>query len=74
MSTNERRVRLFRDRSHQTILIPRDFELEGDKAIIRKEGNKLIVQTVKEKSLLNVLSTLQPLDEALPDVDEGLKL
>ncbi|MDJ0516082.1 MAG: type II toxin-antitoxin system Phd/YefM family antitoxin [Okeania sp. SIO2F4] len=31
-----------------------------------------IISPVKKKSLLQTLSTLEPLDEDFPDVDEGL--
>lgn len=31
-----------------------------------------IISPVKKKSLLQILSTLEPLDEEFPDVDEGL--
>lgn len=68
----ERHVRLFRNGRNQALRIPREFELPGDEAIIRKEGNRLIVEPVKKPSLLALLATLEPLDEDLPDVDEGL--
>jgi len=41
-------------------------------ALIRKEGERLIVEPVRKGRLLALLSTLEPLDEALPDVDEDL--
>ena len=68
----ERHVRLFRNGRNQAIRIPRDFELEGNEAIIRKEGNRLIVEPVKKSGLLSVLAELKPLDEAFPDVDNNL--
>ena len=34
----ERRVRLFKNGRNQALRIPKDFELPGDEAIIRKEG------------------------------------
>jgi antitoxin VapB len=52
--------------------IPREFELEGDEAIIRKEGDRLIVEPVRMGSLLTLLASLQALEEAFPDVDESL--
>ena len=68
----ERHVRLFKNGRNQAIRIPKDFELPGDEAIIRKEGAYLIVKPVKRPSLLAILSTLEPLDEDFPDMDEGL--
>ena len=69
---SERRVRLFRNGRNQALRIPREFELEGDEAIIHKEGDKLIIEPVRKGKLLALLATLEPLDEMLPDVDEGL--
>ncbi|MEM1221936.1 MAG: AbrB/MazE/SpoVT family DNA-binding domain-containing protein [Verrucomicrobiota bacterium] len=68
-----RRVSLFRNGRNQAIRIPREFELEGSEAILRKEGDRLVLEPVpKSLSLLEVLSTLPTLKEGLPDVDEGL--
>jgi antitoxin VapB len=69
---SERHVRLFRNGRNQALRIPREFELEGDEAIVRKEGDKLIVEPVRKGKLLALLATLQPLDEEFPDVDETL--
>ena len=65
---NERHVSLFRNGRSQAIRIPRDFELEGTEAIIRKEGDKLIIEPVKKKSLKELLSLLPTLDEDFPAV------
>jgi antitoxin VapB len=32
--------------------IPREFELEGDEAILRKEGDRLIIEPVRKGQLL----------------------
>ena len=68
----ERHVRLFKNGKNQALRIPREFELPGDEAVIHKEGDRLIIEPVKKKSLLNLLATWQPSDEGLPDVDRGL--
>lgn len=72
MAESERHVRLFRNGRNQALRIPREFELEGDEAILRKEGDRLIVEPVRKGHLLNLLGTLAPLDEPFPDVDEDL--
>ena len=69
---NERRVRLFRNGQNQAVRIPRDFELEGKEAILRKVDDCLILEPVRKKGLLGVLAELEPLEEEFPDVDEGL--
>jgi len=52
--------------------IPREFELEGDEAIIHREGDRLIVEPIRKGGLLVLRATLEPLDETFPDVDETL--
>lgn len=68
----ERHVRLFRSGRNQILQIPRELELEGDEAIIRKEGYRLIVEPIRKNGLLSVLASLEPLDETFPDVNEFL--
>jgi len=72
MPQTERHVRLFRNGRNQAVHIPCEFELEGDEAIMRKEGSRLIVEPVRKGRLLSLLDTLSPLDETFPDVDEDL--
>lgn len=72
MTEVERRVRLFRNGRNQALRIPREFELEGDEAILRKDGDRLIVEPVRKGRLLRLLASLAPLDEPFPDVDQDL--
>ncbi len=74
MAQHERHIRLFRNGRNQALRIPRDFELEGDEAIIRKEGDRLIVEPIRKGRLLALLASLDPLDEPFPDVDEDLPM
>ena len=66
--SSERQVSLFRNGRNQAIRIPREFELEGTEAIIHKEGDKLIIEPIKKKSLSALLATLEPLDEVFPEI------
>jgi len=67
----ERHVRLFRNGRNQAVRIPRDFEMDGNEAIIRKEGNKLILEPVDAKNcLLELLKTLDPIQEEFPEMDD----
>lgn len=68
----ERHVRLFRNGRNQAVRIPVEFELPGDEAIMRKDGDRLIIEPAKKQSLLEWLKTIEPWDEEFPDVDEGL--
>ena len=66
----ERHVKLFKNGRNQAVRIPREFELPGNEAIMRKEGDRLIIEPTQPKSLLAVLATLQPLDEKFPPIPE----
>jgi antitoxin VapB len=65
-----RRAKLFRNGRNQAVRIPRELELPGDDAIIRKEGDRIIIEPAPPRSLLMVLSTLEPLEEDFPAIDE----
>jgi antitoxin VapB len=66
----ERHVKLFKNGRNQAVRIPREFELPGEDAIMRKEGERLIIEPTPPKSLLALLSTLAPLDEDFPSVPD----
>ena len=73
MSSTERHARLFRNGRNQALRIPREFELPGDDMVIRKDGERLIVEPIAKKlTLLELLATREPLHDEFPDVDEGL--
>lgn len=67
---NERIVRLFRNGRNQALRIPRDLELPGSEALLRKEEDRLIVEPMPRPSLLELLSTWAPLDEEFPEIDD----
>jgi len=67
----ERHVRLFRNGRNQALRIPREFELEGNEAIIRKEGRRLIIESTVKISLLELLSTWEPLEEDFPEGEDS---
>jgi antitoxin VapB len=71
MPNLERHVKLFKNGRNQAVRIPREFELPGEDAIIRKEGDRLIIEPVNKKSLLAVLATLPPLDEDFPPIEDS---
>jgi antitoxin VapB len=64
----EKHVKLFKNGRSQAVRIPREFELPGKDAVMRKEGNKLIIEPTPPKSLLALLATLAPLDEDFPPI------
>lgn len=66
----QRHVRLFRNGRNQAIRIPREFELPGEDAILRKEGDRLVIEPAPPRSLLALLDTLDPIEEEFPSIDE----
>lgn len=66
----ERHVKIFKNGRNQAVRIPREFELRTQNAVMRKEGEKLIIEPAPPKSLLGVLATLQPLDEDFPPLSD----
>lgn len=66
----ERHVRLFRNGRNQAVRIPREFELPGKGAILRKEGNRLILEPEAQTSLLALLACWDALDEEMPELDD----
>ena len=68
----ERQVRLFRNGSNQAVRIPREFELDADEAIMRREDDRLIIEPIRNTGLLALLATMEPIDEDFPDTDAGL--
>jgi antitoxin VapB len=70
--TAHRRVKLFKNGRNQAVRIPREFELPGEDAIMRREGDKLIIEAAPPTSLMMLLSTLTPIAESFPDIDDPL--
>ncbi len=68
--TAERRVKIFKNGRNQAVRIPREFELPGEDAIMRKEGERLVIEPAAPQSLLALLATLKPLDEDFPPIEE----
>ena len=67
----ERHVKLFRNGRNQAVRIPREFELPGDDAIMRKEGGKLIIEVKeKKKSLIELLDSWEPIAEEFPQIND----
>ena len=68
--TQERHVRLFRNGRNQAVRIPREFEFPGEDAVMRKEGERLIIEPAPPRSLLALLATLKPLEEDFPPIPD----
>jgi antitoxin VapB len=68
----ERRVKLFKNGRSQAVRIPREFELPGVEAVMRKEGNRLIIEPRPPEDLIALLDSWDPLgpEEAFPEIDD----
>ncbi len=66
----ERHVRLFRNGRSQAVRIPRDFELPGNDAVMRKEGDKLVIEPTRKKSLKALLKRLEQIHEEFGPIDD----
>jgi antitoxin VapB len=44
--------------------------MSGEEAILRKEGDRLIIEPAPPRSLLALLATLEPIDEAFPPITD----
>lgn len=66
-----RAVKLFRNGRNQAVRIPREFELPGDEAVMRREGNRLIIEAKgKKPTLAELLQTFETIDEDWPDIED----
>ncbi len=71
MRPEPRHVKLFRNNRNQAVRIPVEFELPGDEAIISRDGDRLILEPVRKKGLLNLLATWEPEDEAFAEIEDA---
>jgi len=67
----QRPVKLFRNGRNQAVRIPREFELPGNEAILKKEGDRLILEPAQKKSTLGEwLAALEPCAEEFPEIPD----
>jgi antitoxin VapB len=77
-----RHVRLFRNGANQAVRIPKEFELPGKEATLRREGARLILEAIPERppkgtasALLAALRDMEHLgaiDEDFPVTEDDL--
>jgi antitoxin VapB len=73
----QRPVKLFRNGRNQAVRIPREFELPGEDAVIRREGDRLVIESAAPGGpngrLLAILAALEPLaaDDDMPAIADG---
>jgi antitoxin VapB len=77
-----RAVRLFRNGANQAVRIPKEWELPGNDAVMRREGDCIVIEAAKPAyakgspqallAMLDQMASLGTIDEEFPDVDAGL--
>ncbi|MGM4985746.1 MULTISPECIES: AbrB/MazE/SpoVT family DNA-binding domain-containing protein [Rhizobium] len=75
-SSRPKEVKLFRNNRSQAVRIPAEFELPGDRVLIHREGDKLIIEPVTKPSNIVELiadwrkdTPLGPEDQ-FPDIED----
>ena len=54
-ASEAREAKLFRNNKSQAVRIPADFELPGDRVMIHREGNRLVIEPAPNNKLLDCL-------------------
>lgn len=67
----ERHVKFFRNGDAQAVVIPAEFEMAGEEAIMRKEGDRLVIEPIGEpkQSLIQWLRSQPPWEGDFPELD-----
>ncbi len=68
---DERAVSLFRNGRNQAVRIPREFELAGTQALMRKDGDSLVITPIKRNGLQALLASWDPQGEDMPDIEDS---
>ena len=73
--SDRRVVSLFRNGRNQAIRIPVEFELPGDEATIRKEGDRLIIEAKvdeRPKTFDELMQSFELIEDEFPEIDDPL--
>jgi antitoxin VapB len=68
--SKRRHVRSFRNGRNQAVRIPVEFEMPGDEVIMRRDGDRLVIEPVRKRGLVALLRTMKPLKEDFPEIDD----
>jgi antitoxin VapB len=63
-----RRARLFRNGRNQAVRIPVEFELPGKEVLLRREGDRLVIEPMPKRGLAALLAAWSDLEEAFPAI------
>jgi antitoxin VapB len=65
-----RTVSLFRNARNQAVRIPTDWELPGTKAFMHREGDRLVIEPVRQRGLIELLRTIEPYEGEFPLIED----
>lgn len=68
LPSSTRHAKLFRNNRSQAVRIPADWELPGTSVAIRRDGERLILEPLRPRGVLGLLSLWDDLKEALPEI------
>jgi antitoxin VapB len=68
MMALERHDRLFRNGRNRAVRIPVEFELPGEAAIMRREGERLVIEPIRKTCLLEWLAMIEPWGDEFPEI------
>ena len=66
----KRHVKLFRNGRHQMVRIPVELELPGDRAIMYRDGDRVVIEPARKRGLVALLKTMKPFEEGFPEIDD----
>jgi antitoxin VapB len=49
-----------------------EFELPGDEAIMRRDGDRLVIETARKRGLVALLEAMKPLEEDFSEIDDAV--
>lgn len=63
-------VRLTRDGPDQVLHIPQDLEFTGSEVKMHRDGDRLILEPNRPGTLLDLLDTMEAIDEDFPAIED----
>jgi antitoxin VapB len=70
MTTTRQTIKIVRQGERQTIQLPPEFEFDDEELVLYKDGDTIVIRTLKSLSLIEYLDTLEPLEEEFPEVED----
>ena len=71
----ERHVRVFRNGRSRAVRIPQELDIFGDEVVMRREGERVVIEAPRKRDLAEVLDYLRSLpplgpDDQFPEIED----